>query len=56
MITKLLRKQLIGLLSLIHILIAILILSKASADTYGRQRVPFALSGVKVQQLQQMAL
>ena len=56
MTAKLLRKQLIGLLSLIHILIAILILSKASADAYCRQKIPFTLSGIKVQQLRQMAV
>ncbi|WP_353277762.1 hypothetical protein [Wolbachia endosymbiont (group A) of Agelastica alni] len=46
-----------SLVSLTHILIVILILSKASADTYYRQKIPlFLLSDVKVQQLQQMAL
>ncbi|WP_353285197.1 hypothetical protein [Wolbachia endosymbiont (group A) of Beris morrisii] len=40
------------MVSLIHILVAILILSKASADVYCRQKVPFVLSGIEVQQLQ----
>jgi|GEM_PF-4846468 len=53
---NLLKKRFIALISLVHILVAIIILSKASADTYGRQRVPFTLSCVKVQKLQQMAL
>ncbi|MFP3020230.1 MAG: hypothetical protein ACEY3F_02615 [Wolbachia sp.] len=53
---KLLKKRLIALVSLIHILVAIMILSKASADVYCRQKVPFVLSGIEVQQLQQMAL
>ncbi|WP_353285292.1 hypothetical protein [Wolbachia endosymbiont (group A) of Beris morrisii] len=53
---KLLKKRLIALVSLIHILVAIMILSKASADTYCRGKIPFSLSCVKVQKLQQMAL
>ncbi|MFV0989759.1 MULTISPECIES: hypothetical protein [unclassified Wolbachia] len=50
------RNRFIALVSLIHILVAIMILSKASADTYCRQKVPFTLSGIEVQQLQQIAL
>ncbi|MGL5029384.1 MAG: hypothetical protein ACRC6C_04800 [Wolbachia pipientis] len=53
---KLLRNRFIALVSLIHILVAIMILRKASADTYCRQKVPFTLSGIEVQQLQQIAL
>lgn len=53
---NLLRKLFISLLSLTHILIIVFILSKAAADTYGRQRVPFTLNGIKVQKLQQITL
>lgn len=53
---ELLKKRFIALISLVHILVAIIILSKASADAYCRQKIPFTLSGIKVQQLQQMAL
>ncbi len=40
---KLLKKRLIALVSLIHILVAIMILSKASADTYCRGKIPCIL-------------
>ncbi len=40
---KLLKKRLIALVSLIHILVAIMILSKASANTYCREKIPLFL-------------
>lgn len=38
-----LKKLLMSLVSITHILIVILILSKASADTYCRQKIPLFL-------------
>lgn len=54
---KPLKKLFIILVSLIHISVVILILSKASVNSYSRKKTPlFPLSDLKVQQLQRIRL